>query len=113
MNIAGHVSPAMLADRVRVLWPPGPKCRPIRDANERCRASITGALERGPGNSRRMTPSMVLDLSPYPCDCNALQFRRTIVLRLGAQRSSPFAQSSAGLHTAPFGGQSRATSRGG
>ena len=49
MSIAGHVSRAMLADRVRVLWPPGPKCRPIRDANERCRASITGALERGAG----------------------------------------------------------------
>jgi hypothetical protein len=42
-----------------------------------------------------LTPITVLDLSPYPCDCNALQFRRTIVLRLGAQRSSPFAQSTA------------------
>ena len=40
-----------------------------------------------------LIPIMVIDLLPYPCDCNALQFRRTIVLRLGAQRSSPFAQS--------------------
>ena len=60
-----------------------------------------------------LTPITVLDLSPYPCDCNALQFRRTIVLRVGAQRSSPFAQSTAGLQTARFGVQSRATSRGG
>jgi len=41
--------------------------------------------------------SMVLDLPPYPWDCFALQFRCTIVLRLGAQRSSPFALRKAGL----------------
>ena len=39
-----------------------------------------------------MTPSTVLGLSPYPWDCVALQFGRTIVLRPGTQRSSPFAQ---------------------
>src|ERR1017187_3377618 len=40
----------------------------------------------------RHQPAEVLELSPYPWDCVALQFRRNIVLRPGTQRSSPFAQ---------------------
>src|ERR1039458_5729981 len=40
----------------------------------------------------RHQPAEGLELSPYPWDCVALQFRRNIVLRPGTQRSSPFAQ---------------------
>jgi hypothetical protein len=63
-----------------------------------------------PGRTQgRMDPSTVLDLSLYPWDLVALQSRRSIVLRLGPQRSSPCAYEQRAQRSRSFGGPGRAT----
>jgi len=57
-----------------------------------CRRCPAGGTSKAGSDNRRRSVLMVLCLSPYPWDCVALTFRRSIVLRaLGFQRLIFFA----------------------